>query len=89
MHYEVWEVQQGRNMARDYKNAVSVPTTQRAPVVNQRVPTCFEYGRQGHYRNECPKLKNQNRGNQVTEEAKGKAYVMGGGKANPDSNIVT
>ncbi|GJW43137.1 putative reverse transcriptase domain-containing protein [Tanacetum coccineum] len=40
-------------------------------------------------RNECPKLKNQNRGNQVTEEAKGKAYVMGGGKANPDSNIVT
>ncbi|GJR58661.1 putative reverse transcriptase domain-containing protein [Tanacetum coccineum] len=27
-------------MARDCKNAVVVPTTQRAPVVNQRVPTC-------------------------------------------------
>ncbi|GKE24531.1 putative reverse transcriptase domain-containing protein [Tanacetum coccineum] len=92
MHYEVWEVQQGRNMARDYKNAVSVPTTQRAPVVNQRVPTCFEYGRQGHYRNECPKLKNQNRGNKAgkkTKEARGKAYVLGGGEANPDLNVVT
>ncbi|GJZ19861.1 putative reverse transcriptase domain-containing protein, partial [Tanacetum coccineum] len=44
-----------------YCNKFVVPTTQRAPVVNQRVPTCFECGRQGHYRNECPKLKNQNR----------------------------
>nr|GEW36834.1 reverse transcriptase domain-containing protein [Tanacetum cinerariifolium] len=50
-----------RHMANDCKNAVVVPTTQRASVVNQRVPTCFERGRQGHYRNECPKLKNQNR----------------------------
>ncbi|GJY44868.1 putative reverse transcriptase domain-containing protein, partial [Tanacetum coccineum] len=34
----------------------------------------------GHYRNEYPKLKNQNRGNKTgkkTEEARGKAYVMG------------
>ncbi|GJS50393.1 putative reverse transcriptase domain-containing protein [Tanacetum coccineum] len=80
------------HMARDYKNAVVVPTTQRAPVVNQRVPTCFECGRHRHYRNECPKLKNQNRGNKVrkkTKEARGKAYVMGGGEANPDSNVFT
>nr|GEV82871.1 RNA-directed DNA polymerase, eukaryota [Tanacetum cinerariifolium] len=64
-----------RHMARDCKNAVDVPTTQRALVVNQRVPTYFECGRQGHYRNECPKLKNQNRGNKArkkTEEARGK-----------------
>ncbi|GJS03173.1 putative reverse transcriptase domain-containing protein [Tanacetum coccineum] len=45
-----------------YCNKFAVPATQRSPVVNQRVPTCFECGRQGHYRNECPKLKNQNRG---------------------------
>ncbi|GKC87746.1 reverse transcriptase domain-containing protein [Tanacetum coccineum] len=80
------------HMTRDCKNAVAVPTTQRAPVVNQRVPTCFKCGRQGHYRNECPKLKNQNRENKAgkkTEEAKGNAYVLGGGKANPDSNVVT
>ncbi|GJS28709.1 putative reverse transcriptase domain-containing protein, partial [Tanacetum coccineum] len=65
------------HMARDCKNAVDVPTTQRALVVNQRVPTCFECGRQGHYMNECPKLKNQNHGNKAgkkIEEARGKAY---------------
>ncbi|GKG54617.1 reverse transcriptase domain-containing protein, partial [Tanacetum coccineum] len=79
-------------MARDCKNAVAVPATQRAPVGNQRVPTCFECERQGHYRNKCPKLKNQNRGNKAgikTGEARGKAYVLGGGEANPDSNVVT
>ncbi|GJY73645.1 reverse transcriptase domain-containing protein [Tanacetum coccineum] len=79
------------HMAKDCKNAVVVLTTQGALVVNQRIPTCFKCGRQGHYRNECPKLKNQNRGNKAgekTEEARGKAYVLGGGEANPDSNVV-
>ncbi|GJX31131.1 putative reverse transcriptase domain-containing protein [Tanacetum coccineum] len=30
-------------------------------------PTCFECGAQGHYKNECPRLKNNkgNRGNQA------------------------
>ncbi|GJV38370.1 reverse transcriptase domain-containing protein [Tanacetum coccineum] len=81
-----------RHMTSDCKNTVVVPATQRALVVNQRVPTCFECGRQGYYRNECPKLKNQNRGNKAgkkTEEARGKEYVLGGGEANPDSNVVT
>ncbi|GKA62517.1 putative reverse transcriptase domain-containing protein, partial [Tanacetum coccineum] len=80
------------HMSRDCKNAIAVLATQRAPIVNQRVPTCFECGRQGHYRNECPKLKNQNRGNKAgkkTEEARGKDYVLGGGEANPESNVVT
>ncbi|GKA33236.1 reverse transcriptase domain-containing protein [Tanacetum coccineum] len=81
------------HMTRDCKNAVVVPTTQSAPVVNQRVPTCFECGRQGHYRSDCPKLKDQNRGNKAGNkngvgEARGKAYVLGGGEANPDSNVV-
>nr|GEW73129.1 putative reverse transcriptase domain-containing protein [Tanacetum cinerariifolium] len=81
-----------RHMARDCKNAVVVPTTQRALIVNQRVLTCFECGRQGHYRNECLKLKNQNRGNKAgkkTEKTRGKDYVLGGGEANPESNVVT
>ncbi|GJX99875.1 putative reverse transcriptase domain-containing protein [Tanacetum coccineum] len=48
---------------------------------------------QGHYRSDCPKLKDQNRGNKAGNkngigEARGKAYVMGGGDANPDSNVV-
>ncbi|GJT80049.1 hypothetical protein Tco_1054391 [Tanacetum coccineum] len=46
--------------------------------------------RQGHYKSDCPKLKDQNRGNKSDiGEARGKAYVLGGGDANPDSNVVT
>ncbi|GJX10258.1 reverse transcriptase domain-containing protein [Tanacetum coccineum] len=50
-------------------------------------------GRQGHYKSDCPNLKDQNRGNKAGNkngvgEARGKAYVMGGGEANPDSNVV-
>ncbi|GJU37265.1 putative reverse transcriptase domain-containing protein [Tanacetum coccineum] len=81
------------HMTRDCTNAIAVPTTQRALVVNQRVPTCFEFGSQGHYKNKCPKLKNQNRGNKTGNknrigEARGKAYVLGGEEANPDSKVV-
>ncbi|GKA40005.1 putative reverse transcriptase domain-containing protein [Tanacetum coccineum] len=43
----------------------------------------------GHYRSDCPKLKNQNRGNKTGNksgvgEARGKAYVLRGGDAKPD-----
>ncbi|GJV11750.1 putative reverse transcriptase domain-containing protein [Tanacetum coccineum] len=45
---------------------------------------------QGHYRKDCPKVKNQNRGNKErVPNARGKAYVLGGGEANPGSNTVT
>ncbi|GKD05492.1 putative reverse transcriptase domain-containing protein, partial [Tanacetum coccineum] len=54
------------HMARDCMNAVATTTTQRAPVVNQRVGACEEQD----------------------NKARGKAYVLGGGEANPDSNIV-
>ncbi|GKD98078.1 hypothetical protein Tco_1381975, partial [Tanacetum coccineum] len=48
---------------------------------------------QGHYRSACPKLKDRNHGNKAGNknrvgEARGKAYVLGGGDANPDSNVV-
>ncbi|GKB36422.1 putative reverse transcriptase domain-containing protein, partial [Tanacetum coccineum] len=44
--------------------------------------------------NECPKLRNQNRGNKIGNktrniEAKARAYAIGKGGANPDSNVVT
>ncbi|GJW99707.1 putative reverse transcriptase domain-containing protein [Tanacetum coccineum] len=45
---------------------------------------------QGHYQKDCPKIKNQNRGNKArVPDARGKAYVLGGGNANPGSNTVT
>ncbi|GJS23287.1 putative reverse transcriptase domain-containing protein [Tanacetum coccineum] len=81
------------HLTRDCKVTISTTSTQRGQVVNQRVVTCFECGRQGHYRSDCPKLKDQNRGNKAGNkngvgEARGKAYVLGGGDANPDSNVV-
>ncbi|GKB49468.1 putative reverse transcriptase domain-containing protein, partial [Tanacetum coccineum] len=70
--------------------AVIATTTQGTPGPNQRVITCFECGAQGHYRKDCPKVKNQNRGNKArVPDARGKAYVLGGGDANPGSNTVT
>ncbi|GJR67050.1 putative reverse transcriptase domain-containing protein [Tanacetum coccineum] len=65
-------------------------TTQGAPGPNQRVITCFKCGAQGHYRKDCPKVKNQNRGNKArVPDARGKAYVLRGGDANPGSNTIT
>nr|GEV90593.1 putative reverse transcriptase domain-containing protein [Tanacetum cinerariifolium] len=82
-----------RHMTMDCMNVFATTATQRALVVNQRIPTCFECGRQGHYRNECPKLKNQtcrNKAGKKTDEARWKAYVLGGGReVNPDSNVIT
>ncbi|GJT19205.1 putative reverse transcriptase domain-containing protein [Tanacetum coccineum] len=82
------------HLTRDCKAADSTTSNQRGQVVNQRVLTCFECGRQGHYRSDCPKLKDQNHGNKTGNkngvgEARGKAYVLGGGDANPDSNVIT
>ncbi|GKD38418.1 putative reverse transcriptase domain-containing protein [Tanacetum coccineum] len=77
------------HMAKDCKDAV-VTQAPRAPVPNQRVVTCFGCGGQGHYKSDCPKMKSQNRGNKSgNPEARGRAYAIGGGDANPDSNVVT
>ncbi|GKC27113.1 reverse transcriptase domain-containing protein [Tanacetum coccineum] len=54
-------------------------------------PTCFECGVRGHFKTDCPKLKNNNnnRGNQVRNaNAPAKVYIVGHARTNPDSNIV-
>nr|GEV25314.1 putative reverse transcriptase domain-containing protein [Tanacetum cinerariifolium] len=50
----------------------------------QNTGTCFEYRELGHFKKNCPTLKNN--GN---SEARGKAYVMGEGDTNLKSNTVT
>ncbi|GKA61150.1 putative reverse transcriptase domain-containing protein [Tanacetum coccineum] len=54
-------------------------------------PTCFECEVQGHFKRECPKLKNnKNHGNQVgNDRAPAKVYAVGHAGTNPDSNVVT
>nr|GEX76239.1 putative reverse transcriptase domain-containing protein [Tanacetum cinerariifolium] len=51
----------------------------------------------GHFKKDCPKLRNQNRGNQTRNksgnktggnEVTAKAYAIGGGGTNSDSNVV-
>ncbi|GJR89636.1 putative reverse transcriptase domain-containing protein [Tanacetum coccineum] len=51
----------------------------------------FECGAQGHFKKDCPKLKNNNnRGNQARNaKAQAKVYAMGNAGANPDNNVVT
>ncbi|GJW19629.1 putative reverse transcriptase domain-containing protein, partial [Tanacetum coccineum] len=83
---------------RDYSFAAAVPNTQRAPLGNQQGVICYECGRPGHVKKECPKLRNQNHGNQVGNktgnqtggnEATARAYAIGGGGTNHDSNVAT
>ncbi|GJT31347.1 putative reverse transcriptase domain-containing protein [Tanacetum coccineum] len=77
------------HLARDCRSVVTV-TTQGTPKPNQGVVTCFEYGVQGHYRKDCPKVKNQNLGNKArVPDVRGKSYVIGGGDTNLGSNTVT
>ncbi|GJY12863.1 putative reverse transcriptase domain-containing protein [Tanacetum coccineum] len=66
----------------------------RGPVGNQTGNVCYECGRPGHYRNECPKLRNQNRGNKTgnktgNNKVKARSYAIGGGGVGPDSNVIT
>ncbi|GJR87567.1 reverse transcriptase domain-containing protein [Tanacetum coccineum] len=45
--------------------------------------TCYECGNQGHYKSDCPELKNRNHGNQAKGTvARGMLYALGGGETN-------
>ncbi|GJR50769.1 putative reverse transcriptase domain-containing protein [Tanacetum coccineum] len=55
---------------------------------NQQGNGCFECGAQGHFKRNCPKLNNNDRGNQAgNDRAPAKVYVVGNAGANPD-NVV-
>nr|GEX15054.1 putative reverse transcriptase domain-containing protein [Tanacetum cinerariifolium] len=61
-------------------------TRQCAPKV-QSTGTCFKCGEPGHFKKNCPKLKNNGNAN-GNGEAREKAYVLGGGDSNPETNTV-
>nr|GEW08070.1 reverse transcriptase domain-containing protein [Tanacetum cinerariifolium] len=79
------------HMARDCRSTINANTTnnQRGTEEGQK-PTCFECGAQRHFKRECPKLKNNNRGNQGRNvNAQAKVYAVGHVGTNPYSNVVT
>nr|GEX33424.1 hypothetical protein [Tanacetum cinerariifolium] len=60
------------HLARDYRSP--------AATNNQRNLTGYECGNQGHYRSDCPELKNKNHGNQAGGTgARGMAHALEGG----------
>nr|GEW29527.1 hypothetical protein [Tanacetum cinerariifolium] len=61
---------------------------QRAQRVNAKGITCFECGVQGHYKSDCPKLKNGNQGNRAGNgNALARAYAIETVGTNPNSNV--
>nr|GEY48592.1 retrotransposon protein, putative, Ty3-gypsy subclass [Tanacetum cinerariifolium] len=57
---------------------------------NNNNNTFFEYGVQGHYKSDCPKLKNENQGNRARNgNVVARAYDVGTTETNPNSNVVT
>nr|GFA81439.1 putative reverse transcriptase domain-containing protein [Tanacetum cinerariifolium] len=64
----------------------------RTTTAYQGVPTFFECGAQGHFKNNCPKLGNRNQRNQNhagNGNAVARAYGLGTTGGNPDANVVT
>nr|GFD08373.1 hypothetical protein [Tanacetum cinerariifolium] len=52
---------------------------------NQKTITCYECANQGHYKSDCPELKNRNHGNQAEgTRAREMVYALGGGETNQD-----
>ncbi|GKE90180.1 reverse transcriptase domain-containing protein, partial [Tanacetum coccineum] len=81
--------QQNKRQNRDWSPAnTNASNNQRGTGAGQK-PTCYECGNQGHYKSDCPKLKNQNHENQDEgTKARGMVYALGGGETDQDPNNI-
>nr|GEW72029.1 reverse transcriptase domain-containing protein [Tanacetum cinerariifolium] len=79
------------HLARDCRGPTNanIANNQRGIETGQKV-TCFKCGAHRYFKRECPKLKNNNHGNQVRNgNALAKVYAVGHAGTNPYSNVVT
>ncbi|GKD06118.1 putative reverse transcriptase domain-containing protein [Tanacetum coccineum] len=70
----------------------NVANTQKGNGATHKGNGCFECGEPGHFKRDCPKLKNKDRGNgnaQGWVYAVGNAEKRGNAPGNPDANVVT
>nr|GFD28663.1 reverse transcriptase domain-containing protein [Tanacetum cinerariifolium] len=64
------------HQTRDCRVTVN-PNSQGAAVGNPHGIVCYECGRPGHFWKDCPKLRNQNRGNQTRNKTGNKTGELG------------
>nr|GEX69767.1 hypothetical protein [Tanacetum cinerariifolium] len=71
--------------------ALNAIITTTVHVLLSQKTACYECGVQGHFRRECPKLKNDNNhGNQGgRNNASARVYAVGRAGTDPDANVVT
>ncbi|GJV23622.1 putative reverse transcriptase domain-containing protein [Tanacetum coccineum] len=70
----------------------NVANTQKGNGANPKGNGCFECGAPGHFKKDCPKLKNKDGGNGSAQGwvyAVGNAEKKGNASRDPDSNVVT
>ncbi|GKC48605.1 reverse transcriptase domain-containing protein, partial [Tanacetum coccineum] len=79
------------HLARNYRSPANTnPSNNHRGTRAGQKPTCYECGAKRHFKRDCPKLKNNNHGNQGGNgNAPAKVYVVGRIGTNPDSNVVT
>nr|GFC10917.1 reverse transcriptase domain-containing protein [Tanacetum cinerariifolium] len=77
LHRSIWSAANNNNA-----------NNQRGTGLGQR-PACYECGVQGHFKRECPKLKNNNNhGNQGgRNNASARVYAVGSTGTDPDANV--
>ncbi|GKC94496.1 putative reverse transcriptase domain-containing protein [Tanacetum coccineum] len=79
----------GPSEKRESSGNANAGNNQRAIRANQKGTCCYECGARGHFKRECPKLKNKNHGNQGGNgNSLAKVYVVGNAGTNLDSNVV-
>ncbi|GJW14546.1 putative reverse transcriptase domain-containing protein [Tanacetum coccineum] len=80
----------GGSLSKSFSTA-NVANTQKGNGANPKGNGCFECGAPGHFKRDCPKLRNKDGGNggaQGWVYAVGNAKKKGNGSRDPDSNVI-